>query len=35
MLEDNPMEAMMEAWIEEAVARQKETGEGGEMPKLF
>ena len=34
-LEDNPMEAMMEAWIEEAVARQKETGEGGEMPKLF
>jgi len=34
-LEDNAMEAMMEAWIEEAVARHRETGEGGEMPKLF
>lgn len=34
-LENNPMEAMMEQWVEEAVARQKETGTGGEMPKIF
>jgi len=34
-LENNPMEEMMEKWVEEAVAKQKETGEKVEMPKLF
>lgn len=34
-LENNPMEEMMEKWVEEAIRRQKETGEEVEMPKLF
>lgn len=34
-LENNPMEQMMEAWIEEAVAKQRETGEKVEMPNVF
>lgn len=34
-LENNPMEAMMESWIEEAVERQKASGEKVQMPKVF
>jgi membrane-associated progesterone receptor component len=34
-LENNPMEQMMEAWIEEAVAKQKETGEQVKIPNVF
>ena len=34
-LENSPMEEMMEKWIEEAVARHKETGEEVKMPNVF
>lgn len=34
-LENNPMEEMMEQWIEDAVARFEETGEEVKMPTLF
>lgn len=34
-LENNPMEQKMEAWIEEAVQKQKETGEEVKMPNIF
>lgn len=34
-LENNPMEAMMEQWIEEAMLKHEQSGEKVEMPKLF
>lgn len=34
-LENSSMEQMMEAWIEEAVAQQKESGEVLRMPSVF
>lgn len=34
-LEDNPLEELMDAWVEEAVAQQKESGEEVVMPKMF